>query len=62
MGAKINATGIFTGTVIAADTGGLVVNFLDPYLGRAEFDFVSVVVATPIPRSVWLFGTSCLDL
>jgi hypothetical protein len=55
-------TGIFTGTIVATDTGGLVFNFLTPYLGRAEFDSVSVRIITPIPPSVWLFGSGLLGL
>jgi hypothetical protein len=57
-----NNIGTFTGTVVATDTGGLVFNFLNPYLGRAEFDFVSVVIATPIPPALWLFGSGLLGL
>lgn len=57
-------TGIFSGTVVATDTAGLVFNFLTPYLGRAEFDSVSIkaILATPIPASLWLFGTGLLGL
>ena len=35
-------TGIFTGAVVATDTAGLVFNFLTPYVGRVEFDSVSI--------------------
>ena len=57
-------TGLFTGTIVAADTAGLVFNFLDPYLGRAEFDSVSIkaVLATPLPAALWLFGSGLLGL
>ena len=57
-------TGIFTGTIMATNTAGLVFNFLTPYVGRAEFDSVSLktVLATPIPASVWLFGSGLLGL
>ena len=57
-------TGIFSGTVVATDTAGLVFNFLTPYAGRAEFDFVSIkaVLATPIPPALWLFGSGLLGL
>ena len=57
-------TGLFTGTVVAADTAGLVFNFLTPYVGRAEFDSVSIkaIVATPIPAALWLFGFGLLGL
>jgi hypothetical protein len=55
-------TGIFTGTIIATNTGGLVFNFLDTYVGRAEFDSVSVAAIIPIPPAVWLFGTGLLGL
>ena len=54
--------GIFSGSIVATDAGGLVFNFLTPYLGRAEFDYVSVAVATPVPASVWLFGSGILVL
>ena len=54
--------GTFAGTVVATDTGGLVFNFLNPYLGRAEFDFVSVAIATPLPPALWLFGSGLLGL
>jgi len=57
-------TGLFTGTIIAADNAGLVFNFLSPYVGRAEFDSVSVkaILATPIPAAAWLFGSGLLGL
>jgi len=57
-------TGLFTGTVVAADSAGLVFNFLTPYVGRAEFDSVSIkaIVATPIPAALWLFGFGLLGL
>ena len=54
-----NDTGIFSGWIVATDMGGLVFNFLTPYLGRAEFDSVSVAVDAPIPAPVWLFA-SCI--
>jgi hypothetical protein len=54
-------TGTFTGTVVATNTGGLVFNFLTPYLGRAEFDYVSVS-AVPIPAAFWLFGSGLAGL
>ena len=56
--------GIFTGTIVASDTGGLVFNFLNVYLGWAEFDSVSVkaLIATPIPATLWLFGSGLLGL
>lgn len=55
-------TGIFTGTILATDTGGLVFNFLTPYLGRAEFDSVSVAAVIPITPAIWLFGSGLLGL
>lgn len=57
-----NNTGIFTGTIIATNTGGLVFNFLSPYVGRAEFDSVSVAAVIPIPPAAWLFGSGLLGL
>jgi hypothetical protein len=59
-----NDVGVFSGTVMATDTAGLVFNFLTPYLGRAEFDSVSIksILATPIPPSLWLFGSGLLGL
>jgi hypothetical protein len=54
-------TGTFTGTVVATGTGGLVFNFLTSYIGRAEFDSVSVMT-TPIPPAFWLFGSGLLGL
>jgi hypothetical protein len=58
----IDSVGTFTGTVVATDISGLVFNFLNPYLGRAEIDFVSVVIATPIPPALYLFGSGLLGL
>ena len=57
-------TGLFTGTVVAADTAGLVFNLLNPYVGRAEFDSVSIkaLLATPLPAAFWLFGSGLLGL
>jgi hypothetical protein len=57
-------TGIFSGTVVATDTAGLVFNFLTPYVGRAEFDSISInaVIATPLPPALWLFGAGLLGL
>ena len=56
--------GTFSGTVVASNTAGLVFNFLTSYAGRAEFDSVSLkaVLATPIPATVWLFGSGLLSL
>lgn len=56
--------GIFSGTVVATDTAGLVFNFLTPHVGRAEFDSVSIkaILATPLPPAVWLFGSGLLGL
>jgi len=57
-------TGLFSGTIVATDTAGLVFNFLTPYTGRAEFDSVSIkaILATPLPAAVWLFGSGLLGL
>jgi len=57
-------TGIFTGTIIAADTAGFVFNFLKPYVGRTEFDSVSIkaILTTPHPAAAWLFGSGLLGL
>lgn len=57
-------TGIFSGSIVATDTAGLVFNFLTPYVGRAEFDSVSIkaMLATPIPPALWLFGSGLLGL
>ena len=59
-----DSVGVFSGTVVATDTAGLVFNFLSPYAGRAEFDAVSIktIVATPIPPAVWLFSFGLLGL
>ena len=59
-----DSVGMFSGTVVATDTAGLVFNFLSPYLGRAEFDSVSIkaILATPIPPALWLFGSGLLGL
>lgn len=54
--------GTFAGTIVATDTSGLVFNFLNPYLGRAEFDFVSVAIATPLPPALYFFGSGLLGL
>ena len=57
-------TGLFTGTVVAANIAVLVLNFLSPYLGRAEFDSVSIkaILAAPLPATFWVFGTGLLVL
>jgi hypothetical protein len=57
-------TGMFTGMIVATDTAGLVFNFSTPYVGRAEFDSVSVkaILATPIPATLYLFGSGLLGL
>lgn len=57
-------TGLFSGTIVATDTAGLVFNFLKPYTGRAEFDSVSIkaILATPLPAAAWLFGTGLMGL
>ena len=59
-----DSVGIFSGTVVATDTAGLVFNLLSPYPGRAEFDSVSIktILATPIPPALWLFGSGLLGL
>ncbi|MEE9303339.1 MAG: VPLPA-CTERM sorting domain-containing protein [Thiotrichaceae bacterium] len=54
-------TGIFTGTVVATNPGGLVFNFLSGYTGRAEFNFISVQ-AVPLPAALWLFASGLLGL
>jgi len=57
-------TGLFSGTIVATDTAGLVFNFLTPYTGRAEFDSVSIkaILATPLLPAFWLFSTGLLGL
>ena len=57
-------TGTFTGSLVASDTNGLVFNFLSPYVGRAEFDSISIkaILSTPIPATIWLFGSGLLGL
>lgn len=57
-------TGIFTGSLLASDTTGLVFNFLTPYVGRAEFDSISIkaLIETPLPAALWLFCTGLLSL
>lgn len=59
-----DSTGIFSGTVVATNTAGLVFNFLSPYPGRAEFDSVSIktILATPIPPALCLCGSGLLGL
>lgn len=56
-----SGSGTFTGTVVAAGTGGLVFNFLTPYTGRAEFSFISVS-AVPVPATVWLLSSALTGL